>query len=121
MSFFEVREKNGQKKAQDLPFMVDASTVRRYGKLQHVQPQPREPSTKPIEACPPLLEQHVQLMHITKVIEENGKYLFKNQLLEEEQCFQENSRTIFVLEGVPGVRQDFHLVLEMHALITERV
>jgi hypothetical protein len=37
-SFFEVGGKNGQQKAQELPFMVDMGTIGRYGKLQHVQP-----------------------------------------------------------------------------------
>jgi hypothetical protein len=50
---------------------------------------------------------------ITKAIEEHGKYLFKNQLLEKQQYFQENSRMSFVLVGVIDVGQEFNLVPEM--------
>jgi hypothetical protein len=78
-----VREKNGWQKAQYLPFRIDVGIIVRYGKLQNVQPQPCEPSTKPIGDCPPPLEQQIQLVQITKATEEHGEYLFKNQLLEE--------------------------------------
>jgi hypothetical protein len=52
-------------------------------------------------------------MQITKAIIEHGKYLFKNRLPEEQPCFQENSRTSFVLVMVPDIGQEFHLVPEM--------
>jgi hypothetical protein len=81
-----------------------------------VQSQPCEPSTKPIGDCPPPLEQHVQLVQITKATEEYGEYLFKNQLPEEQPYSQENSRTSFVLVGVIDVEQEFHLVPEWSRL-----
>lgn len=51
-------------------------------------------------------------MQITEAIKEHGKYLLKNQLPEEQPCFQENSRMSFMLVGVLDVGQDFHLVPE---------
>jgi len=71
---------------------------------------PLESVTEPMVDYPPPLEQHVQWMQIIKAMVELGNYLFENQLPEEQPCFQENSRTSFVLEGVPDVGQDFHLV-----------
>jgi hypothetical protein len=140
-SFFEVGEKNGRWKTQDLLFMIDVGAVGRYGEsnlppldpstepIEDWPPQidpstesiedwplPLEQATKPMDDCPPPLEQHVQWKQITKAMEELGNYLFKNQLLEEQPCFQENSRTSFVLEGVPDVGQDFHLVPKMPLL-----
>jgi hypothetical protein len=41
------------------------------------------------------------------VIEEHGKYLFKNQLPEEQPYFQENLRMSFVLVVVTNVGQYF--------------
>jgi hypothetical protein len=75
-----------------------------------------EPVTEPKVDYPPPLEQHVQWMQITKAMVELGNYLFENQLPEEQPCFQENSRTSFVLEGVPDVGQDFHLVPKLPLL-----
>jgi hypothetical protein len=88
-----------------------------YGKLQHVQSKPCEPSTEPIEDYPPPLEQHVQLVQITKATKEFSKYLFKNQLSKEQPYSQENSRMSFVLVGVTDVGQEFHLVLKMLLLL----
>jgi hypothetical protein len=78
-----------------------------------VQPQPCEPSTKPIEDYQPPLEQYAQLVQITKAAKEHGEYLFKNQLSEEQPYSKENLRMSFVLVGVTDVGQEFHLVLEM--------
>jgi hypothetical protein len=107
LSFSEVGENHGQQKTEDLPIMVKVGTIGRYGESL---PPPRE-------GCPPSREQHIQWMQITKVMEALGNYLFKNQLPEEQPYFQENSRTSFVLEGVPDVGQDFHLVPEIPLLL----
>jgi hypothetical protein len=129
-----------RQKTEDLPIMVKVGAVGRYGE-SHPPPHdqatetiedwppwfdlstkpskdwpPRlDPSTEPIEECPPFRE-HVQWIQIAKVMETLGNYLLENQLSEEQPCCQENSRTSFMLEGVPDVRQDFHLVPEMPLL-----